>query len=69
MRDFQPEPQQFEIAGVAVSCTICAHDRFWQRRAQLNTPLATMFGLDWANRSATCLVCDNCGYILWFLPE
>jgi hypothetical protein len=37
MPEFAPEPQRFEIAGVAVSCTICAHDTFWQRTAQLNT--------------------------------
>lgn len=69
MPEFAPETLRFEIGGVAVSCTTCAHDRFRQRTAQLNTTFATMFWLDWANRSATCLVCDNGGYILSFLPE
>jgi hypothetical protein len=29
----------------------------------------TFFGLDWANRTARCLVCERCGYVHWFLPR
>ena len=61
--------QHCEAAGVAVRCGVCSGRQFWRRRAQLNTALATFFGLDWANRTAVCLVCDNCGHIMWFLQE
>lgn len=27
-----------------------------------------VFDLDWANASATCMVCERCGYVHWFLP-
>lgn len=36
---------------------------------QLNTKTASLFNLDWINPSATCLVCDKCGFIHWFLPK
>lgn len=62
------EPEQFEIAGGTFSCQICDNKWFWRREAQLNTPVATFFNLDWANQSAVCLVCKQCGYIHWFLP-
>ncbi|MGB9887202.1 MAG: hypothetical protein ACPLPT_07580 [Moorellales bacterium] len=63
------EPETVQILGKNLSCHVCGHDKFWRRRAQLNTAVATFFDLDWANPSATCLVCARCGYIHWFLPE
>jgi hypothetical protein len=63
------EAAQVEIAGRELHCTICLHPRFRERKAQLNTAAASFFDLDWANPSATCLVCENCGYIHWFLPQ
>jgi predicted nucleic-acid-binding Zn-ribbon protein len=50
-------------------CTVCGNDRFIHRRAQMNTAVATFFKLDWANRSAECLVCSKCRYVHWFLRE
>lgn len=64
------EPKQYEIApGWFMKCTFCGVDRFWFRKAQLNTALATFFDMDWANKSANCYVCAHCGYIHWFLPK
>jgi hypothetical protein len=60
--------QEVEVAGQPLRCEICHHTRFWQRQAQLNTSVATFFNFDWANASATCIVCERCGYIHWFLP-
>ena len=57
-----------DIRGRALTCQFCGHSDFHTRIAQLNTPGATFFGLDWANRSAICYICDACGYIHWFLP-
>ena len=63
------EPESVEILGRHLTCRICDHDRFWRREAQLNTAVATFFSLDWANPQATCMVCDQCGYVHWFLPK
>jgi hypothetical protein len=65
----QPQVQNYRVAGKELSCQICSYDKFWQREAQLNTAAATFFGFDWANKSAVCYVCGNCGYIHWFLPK
>jgi hypothetical protein len=63
----QKEPQVVEVKGHALSCPICSNKKFWTRRPQLNTSIASFFGLDWANRSATCFVCSECTHISWFL--
>ena len=64
----QEESQRVTIAGKTLVCEICGHDRFWQRHAQLNTAVATFFHFDFLNASATCIVCEKCGHIHWFLP-
>jgi len=53
--------------GKKLACLVCAHAQFHKRRALLNTRTATFFKLDWANATATNLVCTQCGYIHWFL--
>ena len=63
------EPEQVEVCGRRLSCTVCGSEGFWRRKAQLNTMLATFFDFDWANHSAVCFVCAECGYIHWFLPQ
>jgi len=63
------EPETVEVNGVKLVCQVCRHNKFWRTEGQLNTSLATFFKLDWTNISAVCLVCDNCGYIHWFLPK
>ncbi|HEY9740972.1 MAG TPA: hypothetical protein V6C90_10825 [Coleofasciculaceae cyanobacterium] len=63
------EPQPYKLADERqLRCLVCDYQLFWYQEAQLNTAVATFFNLDWANRSAICLVCDQCGYIHWFLP-
>ncbi len=63
------ESTTVEVAGIQLRCVICQYDRFWKREAQLNTSVATFFGFDWANESGTCYICEQCGYIHWFLPR
>jgi predicted nucleic-acid-binding Zn-ribbon protein len=48
-------------------CETCHHDRFYSREGKITTAM-TFFDLDWANASATCIVCERCGYVHWFLP-
>lgn len=61
------EPQTVDVKGNQLKCPICTCNKFWTRKAQLNTSTASFFGFDWANRSATCFVCSECTYIYWFL--
>lgn len=56
-----------EVGGKSLSCVVCGHERFWERRTLMNTKGASFLGFDWANTEATNYVCDNCGYVHWFL--
>jgi predicted nucleic-acid-binding Zn-ribbon protein len=62
-------PQRYELAGKLVVCPHCGHDRFAEGKAQLNTAGMSFLNLDWANRTATTLVCGQCGRIEWFLQK
>ena len=63
------KPQHINVKGKKLKCTICAHDRFYYRKAQLNTKIASLLDVDWANKSAHCYVCENCTHIEWFLEQ
>jgi predicted nucleic-acid-binding Zn-ribbon protein len=55
--------------GKELTCLVCGANHFFSREALLNTPGMTFLKLDWANATASCLVCEVCGYIHWFLGE
>ena len=57
------------INGVQLICPICKHDKFWIRKTLMNTPAATFFGVEWANKEAENYICNHCGYIYWFLRD
>ena len=59
----------FTAAGFAIACTVCGHDRFVRSEAQLHTAGLTFFQIEWLGRDATVLVCDQCGFLLWFGKE
>jgi predicted nucleic-acid-binding Zn-ribbon protein len=63
----RPQPEPVEIFDRSLKCQFCGYDYFWRRNILLNTRTATFFDLDWLNQSATCFICDRCGYIHWFL--
>ena len=63
----QEKPEAVMVNGASLSCVICKHDTFFERRAQLHGPVATLFNLEWAAPTATCVVCSQCGYVHWFL--
>jgi hypothetical protein len=65
---FRQEAETIEILGNTLHSEICKHDRFYSREGKIQTTAMTFFDLDWANASATCLVCEQCGYVQWFLP-
>ncbi len=58
-----------KVKDKVLLCGICGHDLFFHRKAQLNTRVATLFNVDWANKSAHCYVCADCSHIEWFLEE
>jgi predicted nucleic-acid-binding Zn-ribbon protein len=63
------DPTGFEIAGRPVRCPHCGNSHFIAGHAMLNTATRTFFKVDWADPSATTLVCDECGRIEWFVNE
>ncbi|TFG75714.1 MAG: DNA-binding protein [Flavobacteriales bacterium] len=63
------QAQRLKVKSKILLCSVCGHDHFYQRKAQLNTRAATLFNIDWANKSAHCYVCADCSHIEWFLEE
>jgi predicted RNA-binding Zn-ribbon protein involved in translation (DUF1610 family) len=61
------EAQQFVAHGKALVCPHCGHDRFWTKKVLLNSSISTFFGFDWADRTANCFACEQCGRLEWFV--
>ena len=51
------------------TCHVCRGQLFVDRQIQLNTSGMEFFGVEWANRSATGLICDSCGYVHMFVND
>ncbi|MEO8649927.1 MAG: hypothetical protein ABI539_12240 [Acidobacteriota bacterium] len=47
-------------------CLVCGNETFWQRE-EILAP-ASIFGATAGNPTATCMVCDECGFIHFFYP-
>lgn len=60
---------RYLVVGMEVTCPQCRNNLFRSRRAQLNTAAMSFLNLDWANPSATILICSQCGHISWFAAE
>jgi hypothetical protein len=63
------EPEPVSVRGKPLRCLACQHDTFYQRRAQLHSGVATFFNIEWASPSCVCVVCSECGFVHWFLPQ
>jgi predicted nucleic-acid-binding Zn-ribbon protein len=59
-------PARFLTAGNEVSCPQCHGNLFLEGKAQLNTAAMSLANLDWANKSATTLICAQCSFISWY---
>jgi hypothetical protein len=57
---------QLIVKGRAVRCPICNHEWFWEKKVLLNSRGLTFMGLDWTNREARAMVCDDCGHVMLF---
>jgi hypothetical protein len=63
------EPRAYVVAGRPVRCPHCGEGTFAPGSALLNTRGRSAFNLDWADPSATILICAECGRIEWFAQE
>jgi len=63
------QASQKTIKGKKLECHHCNHDTFWERETLMNTPGMTFFKLDWANKRAQNYICNNCGYVHWFMNK
>jgi hypothetical protein len=59
-------PARYMTAGTEVSCPQCHGILFLEGKAQLNTAAMSLANLDWANKSATTLICSQCSFISWY---
>lgn len=62
-------PHIFQINGKPINCTHCGNTQFFKKQILLNTPGMTFFSLDWANKTASTLICTKCSQIIWFNEE
>lgn len=62
-------PPAYSIAGRTVRCPHCGEDKFLASTALLNSSVLTLVNLDWLDRSATVLVCAECGRIEWYAQK
>lgn len=60
------EPEPVEVLGRPFRCLVCDHNLFVHGKSQLNTALASLINLDWANRSVPHVSCAKCGHMAWF---
>ena len=49
-----------------LSCLVCRGQTFADREIKLNTSGMEFLGLEWANRSGTALICDQCSFVHTF---
>ncbi len=59
-------PARYSAGGKQIICEHCGHEEFDEGSALLNTAGMSFVNLDWANKSATTLMCDACGRIHWY---
>lgn len=48
----EKEATTVNIKNKQLVCPICANIKFRGRKTQMNTTMATLFNLDWANKNA-----------------
>jgi len=63
---FTEEANRYEIPDKLLNCHHCNNDTFYTRQEQLHSPTTTFLNLEWLDKTATCYVCSECGYIHWF---
>jgi len=64
---FREEAEQYEINNKRLKCYHCENTTFFTRQEQLHSPATTFLNMEWLDKTATCFVCADCGYIHWFM--
>ena len=59
-------PDTVMVKNLKLICPVCDNDQFIETRAQMNTAVASLFDVDFANKTARCFVCSECTYVFWF---
>lgn len=63
------EPKEYSVKGRSLKCPICENRFFIARETLMNTPGMTIMGIEWANKSAQNYICNECGYVMWFMTD
>lgn len=65
------EATTVDILGKPLRCNVCGYHYFWRHDVTLtfNTRGSGVCNPEWLNNGATCAVCDQCGFIHWFMPQ
>jgi transcription elongation factor Elf1 len=50
-------------------CLVCQHELFERNMAVLKAPGSMLANLGKTEVNATCLICEKCGFVHWFVPE
>ena|SRR5687768_1423387 len=61
------EAREVRVAGHQLRCQVCDYTRFYRRETGFSTGASSFFGQDWANSKATTFICEQCGYVHWFM--
>ena len=51
---------------VPLRCLVCRGQQFSDREIKLNTSGMEFLGMEWANRSGTAIICDQCSFVHTF---
>ncbi len=63
----EPVEAAVTIKNKKLQCSHCGHDKFSKREGLLNTTWVMFFRFGFWNRSASCFVCQDCGFVHWFV--
>lgn len=66
-KEASDDAQRYELNNKVLKCHHCENDTFFTRTEQLHTPRSTLFNMEWMDKTASCFICSECGYIHWFL--
>ncbi len=62
-----PVQATVSIKNKTLNCSHCGHDKFDKREGILNTSWVMFFRFGFWNRSASCFICRDCGFLHWFV--
>jgi len=67
MSVLKTQPESVQVDGHSLRCLMCAHESFHRRKTHFGTALLSGLNPIWSESQGTCLICDHCGFIHWFL--